>query len=151
MLAGDEAGPAQDYRALDHVAQLANVSRPGVALEVLLGVGSQAAHLTIVLSVELLDERARQQRDVVLAVTQGRQVDREDVEPIEEVLAKLVRADRLRRHAVRRGDHAHVHLDLRLAAADEAEAAFLQNAEQLGLRVGVHLRNLVQEQSAAVG
>src|SRR6059036_1057136 len=79
-----------------------------------------------------------------------RQVDREHVEPVEKVLAQLVGADGLRGHAVGGGDHAHVHLDLGLAAADAPEAALLEHAQQLGLGVGVHLRDLVEEQGAAV-
>src|SRR5207237_8100426 len=47
--------------------------------------------------------------------------------------------------------HTYVHLDLGLAAADAPEAALLQHAEELGLRIGVHLRDLVEEKRAAIG
>src|SRR5262249_27577789 len=46
---------------------------------------------------------------------------------------------------------ANVDLDLRLAAAHATEVALLEDAQELGLRGVVHLRDLVEEQGAAVG
>ena len=48
-----------------------------------------------------------------------------------------------------RRDHAHVHGE-RLHAADPLEAALLEHAQHLGLRVGRHVADLVQEDGAAV-
>ena len=47
--------------------------------------------------VELVEERLHQQRDVLAPLAQRRQLDGEDVEPVEEVLAQLAVADRLLR------------------------------------------------------
>src|SRR2546430_5059689 len=49
--------------------------------------------------------------------------------------------------AVRRGDDAHVHRD-RLRPADGDRLALLEHAEQLHLRRGGHLTDLVQEEGA---
>ena len=134
MLGADEAAAADHHGALDHVAQLAHVARPVIALQLLLDLGGEAADLAIVLPVELVDERLGEERDVLAPLAQRRQVDREHVEPVEEVLAQLAVGDRLGRVLVGGGHHAHVDLDLVLAAAHAPEAAFLQHAQQLGLR-----------------
>ena len=39
----------------------------------------------------------------------------------------------------------------RLAAADAVDLAFLQGAQQLGLKAAVHLGDFVEQQGAAVG
>ena len=90
------------------------------------------------------------QRQVVDAVAQRRQVDREDVEPIEQVFAQLAPGDRLVRIAIGRGEDAHVGL-LELGRADAHEGARLEHAQQLDLQVERHLGDLVEEQRAAVG
>jgi hypothetical protein len=48
------------------------------------------------------------------------------------------------------GEDAHIHLNL-LDAAEVHEAAVLQHAQNLGLRVHAHGRNLVEKERAAVG
>src|SRR5438445_728234 len=95
VLDADEPRPAQHHRPLDDVAQLAHVARPVIALELLVRLAGEAADLAVVLPIELLDEALAQQRNVLAALPQRRQVDREDVEPIEEVLAQLAVGNRL--------------------------------------------------------
>ena len=51
------------------------------------GVEMRRTSLSVCLAV-LLDEMVGQQQDVVLALAQRRQVDREDVEPVVQVLAE---------------------------------------------------------------
>ena len=85
-----------------------------------------------------------------VALAQRRQVDREHVEAVEQVLAQLAARDRLVRVAVGRGDDAHVGL-LDLGRADAHEGARLEHAQQLDLEVERHLGDLVEEQRAAVG
>ena len=48
------------------------------------------------------------------------------------------------------GDDAHIGAD-RLAAADGGELAFLQHAQQAGLRFRRHVADFVEEQRAAGG
>ena len=50
--------------------------------------------------------------------------------------------------AVRRGEHAHVDLDL-LRAADAIEAELIERAEQLALQLGRQLGDAVEEEGAA--
>ena len=59
-----------------------------------------AGHAAALLQVEAADERLGQRRDVLAAVAQRRRLDREDVEPVEEVLAEAALGHR---HARGRG------------------------------------------------
>ena len=80
----------------------------------------------------------------------GGQVQGEDVQPVEEILAKSAATNlggeipRGRRH------HAHVDLDV-LAVAEAAHLALLQDAQELDLQAERQLANLVEEQRAARG
>ena len=91
-----------------------------------------------------------EQRDVVLALAQRRQLDRDDVQAVEEILAELALLHHLPQIDVGRGDDAHVDLD-RLHAAEPHELALLDHAQQLGLRLERDVADLVEEDAALVG
>ena len=95
---------------------------------------------------QALDE----QRDVLAAVAQSGDLDRDDVEAIEEILAERARARAFAEIAVGRGEDAHVDLAL-LVRADRADDAALEHVQELRLERGRHLAHLVEEQRAAVG
>ena len=92
---------------------------------------------------------ADQQRDVVAALAQGRQHDREHVQAVVEVAAEAAVGDHRGQVAVGGGHQAHVHLD-RLGAAQALELLLLQDAQQLGLQLQRDVADLVQEQRAPV-
>jgi hypothetical protein len=96
------------------------------------------------------DEVVHQERDIGPPLAERRHREGEDVEPVIEVLAERPGGDRGGQVAVRRGDHADVDAD-RLAAADALELALLEDAEELHLRVGRDVADLVEEDRAAVG
>ncbi len=98
----------------------------------------------------LLEEVLHQQRDVVLALAQRRQVHGDDVQPVVEVLAEAALVDHRAQVDVGRRDDAHVDLD-RLDAAEAHELALLDHAQQLGLRLERHVADLVEEDAALVG
>ena len=106
--------------------------------------------LRLVLLAVLLEEVLHQQRDVVAALAQRRQVDADDVQPIVEVLAEPALFHLLLQVDVGRGDDAHVDLD-RLHAAEAHELALLHDAQQLGLRFDRDVADLVEEDAALVG
>ena len=87
--------------------------------------------------------------DVVEPLAQRRQADRHDVQAIEQILAEQALLDQPAQVAMGGGDDADVGLDRR-AAADRHVLAFLQHAQQPGLRLGRHVADLVEEQRAAV-
>ena len=91
-----------------------------------------------------------QERDVVAALAQRRQPDRDDVDAVEQVLAERALGHHLRQVAIGGGDDADVGLDL-LGPAEPAEAALLQDAQQLDLHERRHLADLVEEDRALLG
>ena len=93
----DELARAEDHRALDHVAQLAHVARPVVLLEDPHRRRIERRHRLVVARVELGEERLHQQRQVLLALAQRRQLDGEHVQPVVQVLAQLAAAAPRRR------------------------------------------------------
>jgi len=69
---------------------------------------------------------------IVLSFPERRHDDRENVEPIIKILAKLLVLHRFLQIAVRRRKHADVDLD-RSIPTDPLKLAFLQYPEKLGL------------------
>jgi len=84
---------------------------------------------------DLVDEVARQERDVVPALAQGRNVDPDDVEAVEEVRAEPALLNLRLEVAVGRGHHANVDPG-RLLVAEALELAVLDGVQQLGLPRG---------------
>ena len=87
--------------------------------------------------------------DVLAALAERRHADREDVEPVVEVLAEAALLDEVDEAPVGRRDQAEVDAD-RLPRADRVDLAVLQRAEQLDLRVGRQFADLVEEERALV-
>jgi hypothetical protein len=134
----------EDHRALDDVLQLPHVARPGVANQ---GVHDRRwdgldppAHPPG----EPLGEMAHQTRDVLRAIAQGRQHEREDVQAVVEVTAEAAVSDHLGQVAVGGRHQAHVH-PKRLGAAQALELLLLEHAKQPGLQLEWNVADLVEE------
>ena len=95
-------------------------------------------------------KRRTSMRNVVRPLAQRRQIDAQDVEPIEQIGAEPPVLDELAQRLVRRGDDAHVDRD-RLHAADAHELALLEHAQQLDLRRRRNLADLVEEERSRIG
>ena len=95
-------------------------------------------------------KRCDQQRNIFAAAAQRRQIDGDDVEAIEEIVAELAFAHRLAQIDVGGGDDAHIDLRL-LRSAERSEAAVLQHAQNLGLGIHAHVADFVEKERAAVG
>ena len=149
LLRLDELAVGQDDRAFDDVAHLAHVARPVVLLEDPHRRGIDCRNGLVVALVELGEERLDQQREVVLALAQRRQLDGEDVEAVVEILAQLAVLHGVRGIDVGRGNDADVD-GLLLPSAKAAELPLLQHAQQLDLRGRRHLRNFVEKERPAV-
>src|SRR5688572_6128490 len=145
----DELTRAEDDRALDDVAQLADVARPAVLIEHTHRRRFDGGHVLVVARIELGDERLDEQGQVFLAQPQRRQFDGEDVQAIEQILAQLAGSHRVDRTDVGRGNDADVH-GLLVAPAEPAERPLLQDAQELHLRGRRHLGDFVEEQRPAV-
>ena len=139
-----------DHRPLHQIAQLADVARPGVALQ----------QLHVVLAIdsmrlpkrrrELLDEAPHQHGNVLDPLAQRRHANRKDIQPVVQVLAEGVGLDPFLEIPVGGGDDAGVDLG-GLRAAQPLDLPVLQHAQQLDLDVGRQVTDLVQEDRRAVG
>ena len=95
-----------------------------------------------------LEEQPRQLRQILEAIAQRRHPDRNDVDPVVEILAEAAFLHRALEIDVGRRDQAEVGLD-RFRAADPFDLAFLDRAQQLRLQVEPQIADLVEEQRAA--
>ena len=95
-------------------------------------------------------EMLGQERDVLAALAQRRQRDRDDVQAVVQVLAELPFGHELLQVPLRGGDDAHVHRE-RSRAADALDRPLLQHAQQLHLHRQRDVADLVEEDGAAFG
>ena len=102
------------------------------------------------LAAVLLHEVLHERRDVLSPLAQRRHRDREDVEPVPEVLAEAAGLHLLVQAAVGGGHEAHVGLERR-GPADALELPVLDHPQELGLQLEGQLADLVEEEGAAVG
>ena len=93
-------------------------------------------------------EKRAEVRDLFAPVAEGRHVDADDAQPVEEVFAKLPVRHSLLEIGVGGRDHAHVDA-LRARVADRQDFALLQKAQQLRLDVERKIADFVEEERAA--
>src|SRR3990167_5375395 len=140
---------AHDDRSLDDVLELANIARPRIGNEAVECPLRDRLDRPPQLPRVLRHEVPHQQRDILGPLAQGRDPDREDVQPIEKVRAEPPFMCRRFEVAVGRRDHPDPDPDGRSAHA--LELPFLEHAEQLRLKVERQLADLVQEDGPSVG
>ena len=80
----------------------------------------------------------------------GGTCEREDVQPVEEVLAEASLVERRAQVAVGRGEDRARRPATGPAAAQALDLARLEHAQQLGLQLERHVADLVEQQRAAV-
>src|SRR5215471_8835640 len=76
-------------------------------------------------------------------------MDREDVQPIVEVVAEALAVDHLQQVPVGRRDDAHVDFD-RPRAAEALELLLLEHPQQFRLELESNLADFIEEESAAI-
>ena len=94
-----------------------------------------------------IQEQAGQLWQIVDPLPQRRQLDRDDVDPVEQILAEGACLDSLFQVCVRRDDQSEVGPD-QLATADPFDLALLNRAEQLRLQIKAEVSDLVEKQGA---
>ncbi len=94
----------------------------------------------------MLDE----ERNVVAPFAQRRHKNREDVEAVEQILAKVAGSDFLIQVLVGGGDESHIRGDA-LGAAEPFELLFLDHAQNLGLGSRAHVADFIEKQRTVVG
>ena len=107
--------------------------------------GEPLAALRVIHPQEVIQKVA----DVVAPLPQGRDLDVDEVQAVEEVLPEVARLDLLDDILVGGGDH----LDIeghQLGAADGDQLPLLQDAQEFCLHIQRHVGDLVQEENALV-
>src|SRR5207249_317608 len=138
---------ADRYEPLDQIFQLADVARPPVLLQDShRGIG-HALNSLAEARVVAPQEKIREQRNIFRPLTQRRQLDRDDVDSIEQVFAEPAVLDGLLQVDVGRGDETELRFD-RLGSADALDLAFLNRAQQLRLQIEPEVADLVEEERA---
>ena len=89
--------------------------------------------------------------DVCWAATQGGNVQVDDSQPVEQILAKTARGNELRQIAVGCGNHAHVDGGFRRVGADGLNFSVLEKPQQKCLHPQTHLAQLVKEERPPMG
>ena len=98
-----------------------------------------------------VEERLHEQRQVLAALAQRRQLDREHVEPVVQVLAQLALLHRVGGIDVGRRDHAHVDRLLHRGRRAAGTVRSCSTRSSFTCVCRRHLGDLVEEQRAAIG
>jgi hypothetical protein len=144
-----EAIPAQNDGTLNHVLQLTDIARPLCAFEVVESTRIDAVNCAAEARGVLGHEVLHQVRYVFRALAKRRQLDRKNVQPVEEIATESFVANVFFQIAVRRRNYTHIYLD-RLHAAKALELVLLEHTEEHDLRVSRKLADLVEEKRSAV-
>ncbi len=145
----DQRGLLQHHGPLHGIAQLAYVARPGVQQQGGDGILRKAPDFALEAPVVDADEMPGQRQDVRAPLAQRRNDDLDDVEAIEQVHAKGATVHGC--HQILVGSRHETQIDVKIGqAANAAEAAALQNAQQLGLHPMGELPDFVQKHGSVI-
>src|ERR1035437_2260301 len=149
IVGGDAPVVVEHDQALRGVPQLAHVAGPTVALQRDPGIGHHLRWPAPRRARELLDECVHEEREIAGASAQWREVQVDDVEPVEQILPEITLGDRLLDVAVRGCDDPDIEFDeARITQAPHLP--LFQYAEQLRLECRGQFGDLVEEYGAAI-
>ena len=149
MLGADLPSPGEDCRALDGVAQLPDVPRPGPGHQVFNDIVPERGRVARARA-HLAQEMSCQGRDVLAPITKRRYAYGEDAEPEEQVLPELARGHQLAERSVGRGQETDVD-GPGPRITDGRHLAMLDRPEQLDLDLRSDVADLVQQHGSPVG
>ncbi len=146
---GHHARVGEQARALDDVRQLAHVARPRVRDERAARVVAEDARRQVVIGACATEEVLGKEQHVLTTLTQGRELDGDDREPVIQVGAEAAGLDRGVQILARRRDDGDVD---RIAArrAEPADLALLDHLEELRLQRLGEETDLVEEERPLV-
>src|SRR4051812_596732 len=137
------------HGALHRVIELADVARPAVIEQELHRTGVEAREVLAVSLRMLLEEVTREQRHVFAALAHGRKVDLDRVQTEQQVLPESPSRHFLVEVGIGGREDPDVHAT-RPRRSDTLEFTRLEHAQQLGLEAERDVRDLVEEERAAV-
>ncbi len=99
----------QHHGAFDRIFKLPNVARPAVAVERVENFARKRARTTSILLACSRDELARERQDVVATLAQRMQIEWNDLQAIEQVLAESTASNQPFKIAIGGRDDSHIH------------------------------------------
>ena len=129
----DHRARIEHDQPLDQVLQLADIARPAVLLEESHGFRADGFDARHVLLDVHFQEMIDQEGDVPFPFPQRRQIDRDHIQAVIEVLPELAFIDVVPDVAVRRRDHSHIDFE-GLCPAHALEFLQFEDAQQFGLK-----------------
>ena len=139
----------EDDHSFDQILQFADVAGVAVAREPLHHRGRNTESVAPVELRVALDEVTGQERDLGGALAERRHQHMDDVETIVEIFAESAFGHRTLQILVGRREDSNVHAQRRLRS-NPRELAVLEDVEQLGLKRGMEVADLVEEDCSAV-
>ena len=147
---GDRRPIGDNEGALHDVAEFADVAGPVVIHQEAHRLARDRVDRLVEALVEELAEVVDEQGDIAGALDKRGDVDRDNIDAVEEVLAEAPLADQRGEVAIGGAEDAHVDGD-GAVLADGVNQARLQDAQQFGLEGFGGVADFVEEQGAAVG
>jgi hypothetical protein len=116
MLLGDQTALTEDRRTLQHVSELAHVSRPAVGEQPLPHPTRNPGRGPAKRLRDVFEEGLAQRKDVILALAERRQTNFEHVKPVVQILTEAAGLHGRTQVSVCRRDDANVRLQCPCAA-----------------------------------
>lgn len=130
--------------------QLADIARPRMSDQLVLRRRIEIADRFPVLAGITHEKRPRQQQNILAALAQGRQIDVNGIDTVEQVFAERASGRHPEQIAVGRRDEPAVDLHGQIAAHADDRAA-LQRRQQFRLQMQRQVADLIEEERTAVG
>ena len=140
----------EDDGALEFVGEFADVAWPEVGEEARAAGGGKFLGGEAMAAAELIEEHFSEADDVFTAVTEGRDGDAVEIEPVHEVFAEEAGGDGFFEVGVGGGDDPDINGNFP-GAAETADAVFFDGLEDFGLESGREAGKLVQKEGATTG
>jgi hypothetical protein len=147
---GFQFGPlSEDQCAFEKIAEFADVARKRVLGQLLQGCGVQRSVRDFDVPRDCGGEDVAKHLDILLALTQRREMNRNHGETVIQVFAEEAFLHMLAELPVRCGDHAYVDATGEVGAYS-LEFSIGEDSQELGLCGEGHLGNFIQEESSSV-
>ena len=150
VVQADALAGAEDKAVLDDVFQLADVAGEVVGHEPRQGRRFEPGHGAAAQPVHAVDAPLHQQGDVLAPRAQGRQLQPDHVDPVEQVAAESALGHQRLQVPVGGREDAHVH-PFTFCCPERLELPLLEHAQQFHLEGRAGLADLVEQDGAALG
>ena len=151
IIRSDRSIPFPNHQTLGEVLQLANIARPGVGTERLLGIRRQLRAMEPMRFTCLPQVVAQQQHHVFRSLTKRWNVNLDDVQAEIQILSEDPGVDPFTQVSIGCGDKTDVRSASHAINADRLDLSGLRESQQHGLHSQAHLAELIEKQCPAVG